>query len=888
MNALFDVRPGEARSKLIGFAVLLLLIIGAHTILETARDALLLSGPGPRALPLVYMAIAAATVPGAAVAARTGERFGQRRALGATLLLAVAGSLALFVLPSSHAAAVATYVLSGILGSVVVPQFWTLVGTALTIGQGRRLFGLISAAGVVGGVLGPAVASASLVFLPVKSLLLVSSGVFAVAFAALALTRGSGRIPMAAPAHRRSQLTGSAATFRKNPFLLRLALVVFLSTATFLALDYLFKTSVARSRSGAELAPFIAHYYLALNGASLVVQLLSGVAIRRVGILPALLSTPSLLLGGAALAFLTGGALPSVLFVKGIDGSMRYSIHRVTGELVYLPVPATARQRAKPLIDGGLARLAQTITGAGLLALGGTSLANPMPLAGIVAGLAAVWLVTVLTMRRPYLSLLRSAITSGSFGASDNLEPLDLETAQMLVQKLASEEPYEVEGAMVALSRRGRAGFVPALILLHADESVLLQALEMLGGSPRTDWFALGRRLLRDPRESVRVAAARALARHEQLDPGSLANDVGWRARGYAEVRMALRDTSSQIEARSGIALLLGEPGEHGEAARLGMLAAIADAPPTPALGPLLRALGAEPPGSRERTELLARAVSQQRDPLLVGNLVALLAGREGREAVRAALVAVGDAALDEVLRTLHDPTAPRRLRLHMPKTLARFADRRAADALLEDIETEEDGLVRYKAIRALRALVMDHGIFVDRVRTERLCCADLETHFRRLAAREVFDSLENDATGALLLGLLEDKASHALTRAFHLLQIAHPRQGIHRAYIACRSQDPFARANAVELLDALLRRADQRRLQELFRLAADELPRSQRVERARALVSGLPRSRDECWEQLAGGNDPIILALRERLRTPRTPRPLAPVIPLAAARRAR
>jgi len=116
-------------------------------------------------------------------------------------------------------------------------------------------------------------------------------------------------------------------------------------------------------------------------------------------------------------------------------------------------------------------------------------------------------------MRRPYLRLLRGAVTAGSVDTSESPEPIDLETAQMLVQRLASDDPLEVEGAIMALSRRGRAGFVPALVLLHQDEGILLQALETFGASARTDWFAPARRLLEDPRESVRIAAARALAR---------------------------------------------------------------------------------------------------------------------------------------------------------------------------------------------------------------------------------------------------------------------------------------------------------------------------------------------------------------------------------------
>jgi|CZKU01.1.fsa_nt_gi AAA family ATP:ADP antiporter len=875
---LFDVRAGEGRRKVVGFAALLLLVIGAHTILETARDALLLTGPGAKALGVVYIAIAAFTLPAATLAARAGERLGQRRTLGAILAVAVLGPLLLFVLPASHAAAMCTYVLSGVLSSIIVPQFWTLVGTVLTLSEGRRLFGLISAGGIVGAVLGSTAASATLLVLPVKGLLLVSSFVFVLAITALVTQKVVERAQAPGPA-RRIPIAASLRAFREQPFLARVALVVFLSTATFLALDYLFKSTVARAMPGVRVGPFVAHYYLALNCASLVVQLLvTGPVIRRLGVLPALVLTPFLLALSAVVSFVAGGALAGVLLIKGLDGSLRYSIHRVTSELMYLPVPTSARLRTKPLIDGALGRMAQTVTGAGLLALGSTSLLGPRPLAAIVATLGCAWLATVWTMRRPYLRLLRNAVMAGALDASDNPEPLDLETAQMLVQRLASNDALDVEGAMSALSRRGRAGFVPALVLLHRDEGILVQALEIFGASPRSDWFAPARRLLDDPRETVRMATARALARHAQLDPSRLANDVGRRMRGYAVVRLATEDRTTEVVKHAAVETILAKDDEVGESGRLGMLAAIADAAPNPRLWPLLRRITREPQRSRERSELVAKAASRQQDRTLVPHLVSLLSEREGREDVRAALTTFGDLALAEVWRTLRDPSRDRRLRLHMAKTLARFGTRRAADCLLEEIETERDRRAGSKAIRALVVLVTNRRIFVDRGRAERLCCSHLEQHFRYLALLHAFEGPALPASAAtrdLLLELLHEKASQALARAFQLLQIAHPRQGVHHAYLASRSDDPYARANAAELLDAFLRRRDQQRLRALFRLATDDLAPAERVERARSAVPRVAQTREEAVAALLGGQDAMLVALGQRAPAPPEPTPL-------------
>jgi HEAT repeat protein len=316
------------------------------------------------------------------------------------------------------------------------------------------------------------------------------------------------------------------------------------------------------------------------------------------------------------------------------------------------------------------------------------------------------------------------------------------------------------------------------------------------------------------------------------------------------------------------------------------MLAAIADAPRTPALWPLLRRL-AQPRGSAMKTELLAGAAARQGDSLLIAPLVSLLSVREGREAVRAALVALGDAALDEVTRTMRDPSSERRLRLHMPKTLARFANRQAAERLLEGIERDPDSLVRYKSIRALRLLVTENRIPVDRVRMERLCHADLEKHFQAIGLRVALETAttEGGATRALVLEFLKERAANALERAFQELQIAHPRQGVHHAYLAWRSGDPYVRANATELLEALLPHADQKKLRELFHLATDDLPLVQRAERARPLVPKMVRTPDEAIDALVHAHNAMLAALGRRLRAQRrTPLHISP-LPLAAAR---
>src|SRR5215472_1667131 len=94
LSRLVDVRRGELRTLVPAFGTLLLLIT-AHTALETARDALLIARFPAGELGVVYLAVAACVLPASWVAARVCQKMGVRRALVGGLALATAAMLAL-------------------------------------------------------------------------------------------------------------------------------------------------------------------------------------------------------------------------------------------------------------------------------------------------------------------------------------------------------------------------------------------------------------------------------------------------------------------------------------------------------------------------------------------------------------------------------------------------------------------------------------------------------------------------------------------------------------------------------------------------------------------------------------------------------------------------
>jgi ATP/ADP translocase len=873
ISRFFDLREGEARPVVQSFLVLFLLI-GAHTTLETARDALFLTKLPPSRLNLVYIALAGLSFVVAALSTRLAERFGRRNALIGTLCLAAVATVLLHAMTPTPRVVMALYVFSGLVGAVLSPQFWLLAAQMFTSAQGRRVFGPIASGGVVGGVAGATTAAVLLARHPVTSLLLVAGFAF-VATALLLTTLAlpideadlSAKLDIAiAPA---APAVKPSLALKQQPFVWRVALLVGLSTAAVLALDYLFKSTAALKIPPARLGEFFARYYAVMNGVSLVVQLfVAGRIVRRVGVAAATGVMPSLLLLGGVASFVTGGALFPVLAMRMIDGGLRHSLNRVATELLYLPMPTAVRERAKGLIDTVLSRSVQAVTAAVLFGLAAAGILSPRMLAAIVLALCAAWTAVAASLRTPYLDVFRRALSRGTLQLGAETTEIDVNAAEALVEAMASPEPVQVVAALDVLAQRNREKLIPALVLYHDSDVVLFRALEIFGASSRADWIPLGERLLSHPEESVRIAALRALAKHGVASALARATeDSSATVQAYAVLYLALRSDGEDLARHPRLAPMVTAGDPAGHARRRVLLTAIADAADARATSLVLAIARSTTFGKTELdVTLLARAMKALHDPRYVPFCVAQLGTRPGREAIRQALVAMAEPALDALETALLDTATDRRVRTHIPRTIADFGTQRACDFLMARLVEEPDGFVRYKVLRGLGHIVASHEVKVDRRKVEAEARRNL-VEYLRLTAHRV--AIENESRGAplspseqLLVGLLENKQMQSMERAFRLLKIAHRREDIHRVHTAARSHDKRARSNAGEFLDTLLAGRSQRELRALFRLVVDDLEPATRVRRAAGYLGVIPRDREQALAALVQDRDAGIATL--------------------------
>jgi AAA family ATP:ADP antiporter len=861
-----DLRSGEGSAFLRAFLVLLLTIT-AHTVLETARDALFLTRLAPRNLALVYVATAVFTILLTPLSVRLTRAAGPKNALVVSLLLTAFAAAWFRIRAPGVASVFGLYVFGALSATLLVGQFWLLAGTLFSAAQSRRLFGPLASGGVLGGVGGGAIAALLLGGMEVRGLLGVASLLyFGAAFLAtrleleetVALSRPLGSSPVAS----REPLGPQMAKVQGDPFLIRLAAMAVLSIGVSVVVDYLYKAKVSRTIPPEALGAFFARYQLILSLGSLILQVvITGPVVQRIGVVGLALTGPLLLTFGGTLTALLAAPFWLVVVLKGTDTSLRNSLGRVAAELLWAPVEQQARARG--FVDLIVTRVAQAVAGGVLLAATMQREFRPGHLAATAAILATLWLMVGVGIRKPYIALFRKALTRGGVEREFMLTELDLTSVETLVEALARPQPTEVIAAMNVLAERKRERLIPALILLHSDEAVLVRALEILGPSKRKDWYSLGERLLESPLPRVQQAVVRAFALAGEADVLARITQQGSPGlRTFAALYLAQLAGDTMDGDPLSWELFVNDDAEH--TLKLAFIEALA-AHPTPDTPRLLLRFARLPALAGAVTAALEAAGDESSIEFLIGRLK----WADDRLQARRALTRLGEPALRALERALYDDGLERRVRIHVPRSISAFLSKEALQILLKAVVEHDNGLVRYKALRGLEQLALEttlridpaplfHEVTRNALEYLRLFSVELALKRDRLASsREECQ---------LVIELLDDKIAQSRDRLARLLQVLHRGDDIPAIFAALVSADRRRRGRAVEFLDALIRGFDRSSdgAAVLLRLVVDDLPDDLRAERASELVGSFPNARAALAE-LSRDADEVVSSLSAR-----------------------
>lgn len=808
VKMLADIRPGEHRTVL-GAFLALVLILGGHTLLETARDALFLARVPSSRLPWTYLGIALLALAIFAVQQTRGRLLIRRTSMIRWLGFSAIVTLGFWSIGDSapSSALYALYIWSGLFATLVVLRFWTLLGEYFSIRQAKRLYSVIGAGSVIGSIAGSAAARAIVEIYPARTLLLVSA--VAIASGAIVVGLLLPHRPADEPVtveHRR--LLDSVRAILDGPYLRRVGAIVFLSTIVFTLVDYLFKSTMAARVPPERLGAAFASAYLGFNLASLVVQLLLIrylATLSRVLRIHQLLSIVPALVGAAAVVVLAGGGVVATTVLKGVDGALRHSLHRTTSEMLYVHLVTDLRSLVKGWIDVVGQRGGQALASFLILGFGMTGIPTTL-LALFVVLLAWLWIYIAGSITPHYLQLFRRTLSQASIESRVAYPELDVSSLTTLLRALNSSDDGEVLAAIDILAEQGRADVLPGLILFHPSPRVVRRALGLFTLAGREDVLPILDRLVSHEDPEARAAALRARA---WLSP-----DAGLYAR-------MIEDPSPLVSAtaRIGIISLFGGPDAFGELidliresdeeTRVAIARAIRYSPGASYADALI-ALSEQ--GSLAVKHEAALAMLEIRSVKCIPALVGMLAYRDLREPARAALVATGSEALIKVEEYLINPWFDLHVRRHLPRTILRFRTQQAVDILQSRLLEEGDWIVLHKILRALgRLLADDPTLVLDRDRLHRYLERELRAAFQALdwEARLLEGSAE-DATRAtetreLLRGWVTHRGEIALDGITRVLGLLHPDEDLREISRGLDSSRRDMRASSRELLENLL-----------------------------------------------------------------------------------
>lgn len=872
-----DLRCGEVDLCWLLFAIHFLLLTFQYTS-KSIRQSIYIDALGAEQLPFVYSLVALCAYPVLKLYGRLVDRWPLHRLFAASSLLVAASLVGFWWLFQAGArwVSVAFYLWIAIVGILLVSQFWSYSSYLLDARQAKRLFGFIGAGGLLGGIAGGQIARWASRLLDTYDALLVAAGVLLL-LAVLMRWRGreavhpegeewkssvSARIAAARTEEDErgveslSEARDGLSVVRGSRYLQLIAAVMLVSAMVAQVIDLQFAWAIEQSTTSLnQRTAVFGNLYSVTGLAALGFQLLFTSRIhRRLGVGFALRVLPlsnglGTVLFAVAAAFVPALLLPAVWLLKIGENGFRYSLDQASRELLFLPVPAHQRAKAKAFLDVFVQRAGKGLAAVALLSVtfGWLSVVQSSALSLAWIGL---WLVLLVATQPHYVAAFRESLLRRELEPDAALKIDDPATLEALVEGLGSADPREVLHSIELLAAHGRGRLVPPLMLYHGDVAVRCKTLEVLCAEGRCDATALVEKLLADPEPAIRVAATRALAALgsgdvRQLMVARLA-DPDARIRAAAVSYLAeLPDPALGHEVDEALDEMLGD----GDAAvRCEAARAIGEIDEPRYQAELVQLLyDADPQVVRRAIDAVsARVARGSVSPLYVPILVSHLHHRKLKHEARSALVGFGESIIPALQHFMNDAQEEIWVRRALPKTIARIGGRGALVALTDSLDAQ-DHFLRRKVIEALLTLgARDRRLRPRRAAIEAQLAAECRGHLRALVDLVSLGGLSGRAAGVeqpqngsphLLERLLAERMDDHRSNLFNLLALIHSPRDIRAAFKSLESGRPRLRAHALEYLDNLLA-GEVRRL--VFAVI-DDLPAEERLRHARRLFGLAP-----------------------------------------------
>jgi ATP:ADP antiporter, AAA family len=821
---LLGIRPEEV-ARIGWMAAFLFFLLAANNVIKIVRDSLFLSRFPITQLAYVYLlaALLASAVIG--IYSRYTSRLSLSQIiLGSHVFIVINIIVFWFLITFYNSAWVlyGYYMWSAIVGLVAVAQFWTLANDMFNPREGKRLFGIITAAGTLGAMAGGFGSNLAVTFLfGINQLLWVIVVLFAGACAAawFAIKEASHVFPKHGEQATPDELEprdekGIVRTLRGSGYLQGIAALLFVSVIVSTLIDYQFKAAAKTAYPSADaLASFFGSYYASLSVITLFAQVwLTGRLLMGFGLTPSLLVLPFTLLGGTISLLLWPG-LFTATGTRLAETSLRTSLNESGVQILYLPIPAFIKKKTKVFLDVTVERLGD---GTAALIILFCTLFLGRPEVSVIGyfslGLIFVWIAVVFVVRQEYIEALRNSLAHHEISFEETAINFDKETIDTVLKMLERKSEQSVLfGLKLAAQFEPKviAPRLPRNLLRHSSPEVRAQAIQFLSASPDQTTMNEINEMLQDENDEVQAEAIGAACAIFKTDAVSMArayvkSPAARVKRRALECLLRHGDEVARADALDSVREMVDSRG--GEQNRVEAAHLMGDVGHT-SFAPYLTKLIQEDPSRRVIREAML-AAGKQRYLEVVGDTIFRLGDKEAKTTAQEALIEYGEAAVKPLRDALFDLRVSREIRFNIPRTLGKIHSQSAMNALFGGL-LEQDRSIRFQAILALEQMTRHFvDLKVDREAVESAILSDAMLYSQRFAIFYVLFANSDEWMAqrtSLLDQALRDSMERIRERVIWLLSLIYSAKDIRGIWSALNSDDSTKQAHAVELLDNLL-----------------------------------------------------------------------------------
>ena len=820
----FEIRSGEA-ARIGWMAVFFFFLLAANNVIKIVRDSLFLSRFPITQLAYVYLLAALLASGITTIYSHYTSRLSLSQIILGSHVFFVLNIIVFWFLITFYDSAwvlYGFYMWSAIVGLVAVAQFWTLANVLFNPREGKRLFGIITAAGTLGAMAGGFGANLAVTFLFGTNellwlILVLFAGAFAAAWFAIKEARHvfpKNEEQMAADERQFRDDSGVVRSLRGSAYLRTIAALLFISVIVSTLIDYQFKAAAKTAYPSAEgLASFFGTYYAFLSVITLFAQVwLTGRLLMGFGLTPSLLILPFTVLGGTISLLLWPG-LFTATGTRLAEASLRTSLNDSGVEILYLPIPAFIKKKIKVFLDVTVERLGDG-TAALIILFCTLFLRRPetSAIGYFSLGLIFVWIAVVFFVRQGYMGALRNSLAQREISFEETRIDFDKETVDAVLKALQGKsEQSLLFGLNLALQFDPKlvAPRLPRNLLRHSSPDVRAQAIQLLSASPDQTTMNEINEMLKDENDEVQAEAIGAACAIFKADAVSIARSyikspAARVKRRALECLLRHGDEVARAGALDGVREMVDS--RDGEQTRVEAAHLMGDVTHATFALYLSKLIQEDP--SRHVIREAMMAAGKRRYLEVVGDIIFRLGDKETKTGAQEALIEYGEAAVKPLRDALFDSRVSREIRFNIPRTLGKIHSQSAMNALFGGL-LEQDRSIRFRAILALEQMTRRFAdLKVDRKVVESAILSDAMLYSQRFAIFYVLFANSDESMPqriSLLDQALRDSMERVRERVTWLLSLIYPAKDIRGIWSALNSGDPTKQAHAVELLDNLL-----------------------------------------------------------------------------------